>query len=138
MKRRPRRQTTLPTDAELLILDALWELGEGTVEDIINGLASNPRANYKTAQSLLRIMENKGLVHHQPRGRAFVFTARVTRNEVQRLSAKRLVDRNFQGSHTAMLTNLLDANHIEEDELDKIEQLIRQYRERKAKDGAGR
>jgi len=130
---RSRTKVLLPTDTELLILDALWELGEGTVEDVVNRLPSNPRANYKTVQTLLRIMENKGFVKHTTRGRAFVFMSCVTRDEIGRVSAKRLVDRNFQGSHTAMLMNLLDSNHIKEDELDALERLIQQYRERKAK-----
>jgi BlaI family transcriptional regulator, penicillinase repressor len=135
---RSEARTALPTDAELVILDALWELGEGTVEDIVNRLPSNPRANYKTVQSLLRIMESKGFVEHKTRGRAFVFMSRVTRDEVRLVSAKRLVDRNFQGSHTAMLMNLLDSNHIREDELDELEKLIQRYRERRIRDGASK
>jgi BlaI family penicillinase repressor len=140
MKRpsRSKIKIVLPTDAELLILDALWELGEGTVEDIVDRLPSNPRANYKTVQSLLRIMENKGFAQHKTRGRAFVFMPRVARDEVRRVSAKRLIDRNFQGSHTAMLMNLLDSNHIKDDELDELEKLIQRYRERKIKDGASK
>lgn len=135
MKRRfrSRAKVLVPTDAELLILDALWELGEGTVEDVVNRSRSSPRANYKTVQTLLRIMENKGFVQHTTRGRAFVFMSCVTRDEVGRVSAKRLVDRNFQGSHTAMLMNLLDSDHIKEEELDELEKLIQQYREQKTK-----
>jgi BlaI family penicillinase repressor len=135
MKRRlpTKTKVLLPTDAELLILGALWELGEGTVEDVVNRSPSNPRANYKTVQTLLRIMENKGFVQHTTRGRAFVFRSCVTRDEIGRVSAMRLVDRNFQGSHTAMLMNLLDSNHIKEEELDELEKLIQQYRERRAK-----
>ena len=129
-----KRKLALPTDAELLILDALWELGEGTVEDVVNRLTSKPRANYKTVQSLLRIMENKGFARHKIRGRAFVFMPCVTRVEIARLSAERLIDRNFQGSHTAMLMNLLDSDHIKEDELDELEKLIQRYRERRVKE----
>ena len=129
-----KRKLALPTDAELLILDTLWELGEGTVEDVVNRSASKPRANYKTVQSLLRIMENKGFAQHKMRGRAFVFIPCVTRDEIGGLSAKRLVDRNFQGSHAAMLMNLIDSNHIKEEELDELEKLIQRYRERKVKE----
>ncbi len=135
---RSEARTALPTDAELLILDALWEVEEGTVEEIVNRLPANPRANYKTVQSLLRIMESKGFVEHKTRGRAFVFMSRVTRDEVRLVSAKRLVDRNFQGSHTAMLMNLLDSNHIREDELDELEKVIQRYRERRIRDGASK
>lgn len=134
MKRRLRSRTKvlLPTEAEFLILDALWELGEGTVEDVVNRSRST-RANYKTVQTLLRIMENKGFVKHTTRGRAFVFMSCVTRDEVGRASAKQLVDRNFQGSHTEMLMNLLDSDRLREEELDALEKLIQQYRERRAK-----
>jgi predicted transcriptional regulator len=79
-------------------------------------------------------MEDKGFAQHKMRGRAFVFMPCVTRDEVGRLSAKRLVERNFQGSHTAMLMNLLDSDHLKEDELDELEKLIQRYRSRKVKD----
>src|ERR1700747_770513 len=117
MKYRARAKVkiALPTDTELIILDGLWELGEGTVEEVVNWLPSNPRANYKTVQTLLRIMENKGFVQHTTRGRAFVFRSCVTRDEIGRISAKRLVDQNFHGSHAAMLMNLLDSDHIKEE-----------------------
>src|SRR6202795_5131977 len=130
---RSRSKVVLPTNAELLILDVLWNLGEGTVQDIVDRLPSNPRANYKTVQSLLRIMENKGFVQHKTRGRAFIFISRVTRDEVGGVSAKRLLERNFQGSYTAMLVNLLDGNHVKEQELNEIEALIQRYREQKTK-----
>jgi predicted transcriptional regulator len=54
MKYRARAKVkiALPTDAELIILGGLWELGEGTVEEVTNWLPSNPRANYKTTQAV--------------------------------------------------------------------------------------
>jgi BlaI family penicillinase repressor len=125
-----RSKVVLPTNAELLILDVLWNFGEGTVEDVVDRLPSNPRANYKTVQSLLRIMENKGFVEHKTRGRAFVFIPSVSRDETQVGLARRLLDRNFQGSYAAMLMNLLDSNHVKERELDELEALIRRYREK--------
>jgi BlaI family penicillinase repressor len=133
MRRRSRSRTRaiLPTEAELLILDVLWEAGEGTVQDLVDRLPSNPRANYKTVQSLLRIMENKGFVQHTTRGRAFVFVPRVARDEIGGVSAKLLLDRNFHGSYARLLVNLLDSNHIKKQELDELEALIQRYREQK-------
>src|SRR5580658_4413985 len=91
----------LPTNAELLILNALWDLRDGTVEDIVDRLGPSPPANYKTVQSLLRIMESKGFVRHTHRGRAFVFSPCVTRDEIGGRLAKRLLDRSFRGSASA-------------------------------------
>ena len=124
----------LPTNAELQILNALWDLLEGTVEDVVAHLPLSPPANYKTVQSLLRIMERKGLVRHTARGRAFVFTARLTRDEVGGNLAKHLVDRTFRGSAPALMMNLLDRNSVSEQQLDELEALIHNYRERKSKD----
>src|ERR1700722_16662995 len=136
MKRRSwsRARKALPTNAELAILDALWTLGEGTVEDVIDRLPSSPPANYKTVQSLLRIMEGKGFVRHTTRGRAFVFNSRVTRDEVGGSLTKHLLDRTFQGSCSALMMNLLDSNSVKDQELDELEALIQGYRERKNKD----
>ncbi|MFZ0522886.1 MAG: BlaI/MecI/CopY family transcriptional regulator [Candidatus Acidiferrales bacterium] len=124
----------MPTNAELAILNALWDLTEATVDDVISRLPSNPPANYKTVQSLLRIMENKRFVRHSVRGRAFVFSPRVTRDEVSGSLTKNLLDRTFQGSASALMMNLLDSNHVNKNELDALEALIQGYRERKNKD----
>jgi BlaI family penicillinase repressor len=134
MRRRSRSEAkaVLPTHAEFRILDVLWNLDEATVEDVVDRLPSNPRANYKTVQSLLRIMENKGFVEHKTRGRAFVFVSRVSRDAVRGGLARRLLDRNFQGSYAAMLVNLVDSKHVKEHELDELEALIQRYRAQKA------
>jgi BlaI family transcriptional regulator, penicillinase repressor len=124
----------LPTNAELAILNALWELAEATVDDVVARLPSNPPANYKTVQSLLRIMENKRFVRHTVRGRAFVFSPRVTRGEVGGSLTKNLLDRIFRGSASALMMNLLDSNHVNKKELDALEALIQGHRERKSKD----
>lgn len=128
---RSKNTVILPTDAEFFILDVLWDAGEGSVQDVVDRIPSNPRANYKTVQSLLRIMENKGFVEHKTRGRAFVFVPRVSRSEIRGVSAKHLLDRDFQGSYTAMLVNLLDGHHVKEEELDELEALIQRCREQR-------
>jgi predicted transcriptional regulator len=124
----------LPTNAELAILNALWDLAEATVDDVVARLPSNPPANYKTVQSLLRIMENKRFVRHTVRGRAFVFSPCLTRNEVGGSLTKHLLNRTFQGSASALMMNLLDSNHVNDKELDALEALIQGYRAQKDKD----
>jgi len=59
----------LPTAGELRLLEILWPIGEGTVEDLLEASGKNP-PNYKTTQTLLRIMEEKKLVEPSAAGRA--------------------------------------------------------------------
>jgi predicted transcriptional regulator len=118
----------LPTRAELRILQVLWEIDQGTVDEVAHRLPSNPPANYKTVQTLLRIMEQKKFVRHIARGRVFVFLPCVTREEVGRLSVRNLLQQNFGGSPAELLINLLQDSRIEESELEELEALIRRYR----------
>ncbi len=124
--------TVLPTRAENKILQVLWELGQGTVDDVINHPSQNPKPNYKTTQTILRIMEEKGLVRHMSRGRVFVFEPCVSREQVGRLSVKTLLQQNFGGSPTELLVNLLEAGPVKESELEELEALIRKHRVQKA------
>ena len=122
---------TLPTRAEMRILQVLWEVGQATVEEVINHSSFSSRPNYKTTQTILRIMEEKGLVQHVSRGRVFVFTPCVTREQVGRLSVQTLMQQTFGGSPAELLVNLLEAGPVQEAELAELESLIRSYRLRK-------
>ncbi len=122
---------TLPTRAETRILQVLWEIGPATVEEVINHSSFLSRPNYKTTQTILRIMEEKGLVKHVSRGRVFVFSPCVSREQVGRLSVQTLLQQNFGGSPAELLVNLLEAGPVQESELEELEALIRKYRLRK-------
>lgn len=123
-----KRKVLLPTRAELRILHVLWDLGQATVEEVVSHPLSAPRPNYKTIQTLLRIMEQKGFVRHVSRGRVFVFAPRVSRDEVGKLSVRNLLEQNFGGSPTELLVNLLEASPVDESELERLESLIKNYR----------
>jgi BlaI family transcriptional regulator, penicillinase repressor len=118
-----------PTRAELRILHALWDLGAATIEEIIHHRTFTTPPNYKTTQTLLRIMEEKGLARHTSgTGRTFVFEPCVTQEWVGRLCVRNLLESNFDGSPAKLLVNLLEAGRVKESELEELEALIRNYR----------
>lgn len=127
-----RKNLATPTRAELRILQAMWELEKATVEQIIHHPSFSSPPNYKTTQTILRIMEEKGLVDHTSRGRVFVFEPRVSREEVGRLSVRNLLEQNFQGSPAKLLLNLLESGPVDAAELEELETLIRKYRLQKS------
>jgi predicted transcriptional regulator len=122
------RQIVIPTTAEFRLLEILWVLEEGTIEDLLLASEKKSSLNYKTVQTVLRIMENKKLVSHSTRGRAFVYRPRVKRHEVSRLSLRSLLQRYFRGSRTELLVNMLEDERIGNRELQELEGLIRNYR----------
>jgi BlaI family penicillinase repressor len=123
-----RRNPVPPTPAELRILRALWELESGTIEEIIRHPSFPSPPNYKTTQTILRIMEEKGLARHTIGGRVFVFAPAVSREWVEKLCVRTLLDQNFGGSPAKLLVNLLEAGSVQDQELEELEALIRNYR----------
>lgn len=127
-KTRQRKSTVLPTPGELRLLQILWRIGEGTIDDIVEASGEDPLPNYKTVQTLLRIMERKGHVDHKQQGRAFLFRPLVGRGDVHRLSFRHVVAKYFTGSRTELLMELLSDERISREELRQLESLIRSRR----------
>ncbi|MEA2260854.1 MAG: hypothetical protein QOJ51_3679 [Acidobacteriaceae bacterium] len=125
-----KQQLSVPTPAEMRLLQILWDQQEGTVEDVVNAHPPKEQPNYKTTQTLLRIMEQKGFITHESRGRVFVFRPLVTRKAIDHLSIQALVSRNFRGSASGLLINLLESSPIKKQQLDELEAYIREYRKR--------
>ena len=125
-----KQKLTVPTMAEMRLLQILWDLQEATVDDVVNAHPERERPHYKTTQTLLRIMENKGFIEHEARGRVFVFRPLVTRKAIDQLSVQALVSRNFHGSAAGLLINLLESSSIKKNELDELESLMREYRKK--------
>ena len=127
---REKQQLSVPTPAEMRLLQVLWDREEATVDDVVNAHPEKERPNYKTTQTLLRIMEQKGFITHESRGRVFVFRPLVSRKTIDQLSIQALVSRNFRGSASGLLINLLESSPIKEKQLDELEAYIREYRKR--------
>ena len=125
-----RNRTNLPTASEMRILNAIWLLGEATVEQIVNSFPRKDRPNYKTTQAFLRIMENKGFVRHTARGRVFVFEPIVKKEEVDQRSVEALLAQNFGGSATELFVNLLESDAVPAADIDALEKMIREYKKR--------
>jgi BlaI family transcriptional regulator, penicillinase repressor len=127
---RGKQKIPLPTAAEMRLLQILWDKGEATVEDVVNAHPAKKRPNYKTTQTLLRIMEQKGFITHEAQGRVFVFRPLISRKTVDHGFVQALLSQNFSGSASGLLVNLLEASPVDQKELDELEAYLREYRKR--------
>jgi predicted transcriptional regulator len=120
-----------PTGRELEILKVLWERGPCSVREVYRELANGEDRDlaYNTVQTLLRLMEDKTLVSHEVQGRAFIYTARYTRDD----SARRFLDRVFDGAADQLVQSLLRSQQIPPAELERMYALIAKAR-RQARD----
>lgn len=124
-----------PTGRELEILKVLWEHGAASVRVVYRHmLADQPEGKdlaYNTVQTLLRLMEDKGLVTHRVDGRAFIYEAAYSREQ----SAERFLDRVFDGAASELVLSLLRSERIPPDELARMQELIADARRQRRREG---
>lgn len=110
-------------DLQLAILRALWTLGEAPVAEVHAALSDRGLA-LTTIATMLRKMEEKGLVSHTEQGRQFLYAAEVDPELVQRNLVGDLVTRLFDGDPLALVNHLLREGEIELDELDDLRKQV--------------
>jgi predicted transcriptional regulator len=120
-----------PTDGELAILGVLWERGPATVRDVHAALADAHETGYTTTLKLLQIMAEKGLVIRDTSAHAHIYTARWSREKMQRHMVSDLVERAFAGSASALVIQALSSGRTSPDELREIQDLIERFRDKK-------
>lgn len=116
-----------PTPAELDILKVLWEHGPSSVRDVHRQLPRADDLAYNTVQTLLRIMEDKGLVEHDVEGRTFIYSPRFSRDK----SASRYLERVFDGEVSELVSSLLRSERISPKELEQMETMIAEARRKR-------
>jgi len=102
----------------------LWQSPAATVADVVAALRDRYALTYSTVQTLLRILEQKGYVTHDKVGRAFVFRAVVDEGQARRRALKHLIGRLFNGSPSLLVSNVLDDDEIDPQELEQLKRLI--------------
>lgn len=121
-----RKKSPNLTEAELRLMDVLWEKGSATVGEVAEALPQDLGLAYNTVLTTLRILEEKGYVRHtkSKEGRAFVYRARVGRDEAGRSAVRYLVSRFFRNSPELLVLNLLKDEELGESELGRIRSLL--------------
>ncbi len=121
-----RKKSLNLTDAELRLMDVIWEKGSATVGEVAETLPRELGLAYNTVLTTLRILEEKGYLEHtkSKEGRAFVYRARVGRNEAGRNAVRYLVSRFFRNSPELLVLNLLEDENLDARELARIRALL--------------
>jgi predicted transcriptional regulator len=110
-------------DLQLRIMKVLWRLGPASVAQVQENLDGEPLA-YTTVATMLRKMEDRGLVRHREQSRRFIYRPVVSEADVTRSMADDLVDRLFEGSLADAVSHLLQSREVSADELGRLERLI--------------
>lgn len=110
------------------IMDILYARGQVTASDLVVAIPDHPSRD--SVRTLLRILEERGHVKHDKKGREFVYRPARPVQQVARSSLQRLLGTFFGGSiQQALAAHLADPDsNVSDEELKRLAQLIRQAR----------
>lgn len=122
----PRGVSKHPTQLEHQILKVLWNHGEAMLaRDVQAALAAEGRELAKTSViTTLNTMVDKKYLKRKPQGNSYLFSPRVTEDQVGNRVLEDVVDRVFSGSAAAVLMKLFDVKDLDANELRELRDLI--------------
>ncbi|MFZ0829177.1 MAG: BlaI/MecI/CopY family transcriptional regulator [Verrucomicrobiia bacterium] len=121
-----------PSRLEMQVLSVLWKHGPCTVREALDAMPDGKARAYTTILSVMQVMERKGLVSHETRGKAHVYAACVSRSNATGPLLRNLVKHVFGGSAAAVLQQFLAGTSVDPEELKEMKGLIADYERAKA------
>ena len=119
-----RSKSATLTEAELRIMNVLWERRSATVHEVLDALPDKPALAYNSVLTIIRILEKKGYVKHIKDKRAHVYIPLIDRTDATRFEVRHLVSRFFGNSHEQLVLNALEETSIDAEELDRLRRLL--------------
>ena len=116
-----------PTDAEIDILNIIWDHGAATVRQVHDRLSVTKPSQYTTTLKLMQILAEKGLLLRDQSERSHVYRASLAREQLQRDVAGYLLQRVFRGSARSLLVGALAAKRTSPEELADLRKMLDDY-----------
>jgi len=109
-------------------MEVLWSHRHGTVAEVAAALPPPPLA-YTTVLTMLRILEQKGVVRRDADARAHVYHPLIERDDAARSAIGEIVQSFFANSKSALAVRLMAEQKPSQDELAAIKALVEHYEE---------
>jgi predicted transcriptional regulator len=120
----PRTQSATLTEAELRIMQVLWEKPSATVQQVLEALPTAKPLAYNSVLTIVRILEKKGYVRHVKDGRAHIYLPLIDQKEATQSEIGHLVNRFFQNSRELLVLNILEDEGLDAEELKRLRELL--------------
>ncbi|HKI32561.1 MAG TPA: BlaI/MecI/CopY family transcriptional regulator [Gemmataceae bacterium] len=109
------------TDAELAVLQVLWERGSATIRQLADALyPGGSTAQYATVQKLLERLQAKGCARRDRRPWPHVFSATVDRDDLIGRRLRAVAEKLCGGSLTPLLTHLISVERLSPREREEL------------------
>jgi len=111
-------------ELQLQLMQTLWERGPLSAREITEEMSKTAPVAHSTVQTLLRRLENKGVVQHTSDGRTFLYSAAVAETDVQQSAFRDVFRGMFGGSASLLVAHLIEHESISKEELAALRELV--------------
>lgn len=111
------------SDQQYQLMQALWQLGEGSAKTVQNQAAHMGLA-HTTVATILTRLEKKGVLTSRTEGRERVFKPTISEGAVRRSMVSSLVGTLFKGDDRQLLAHLVKESDLQADDLDEIQKML--------------
>lgn len=112
------------TPLELEIMNALWDEGPATVQEVQERVRESRPLAYTTVQTMLNILVRKKHAKRTLVERAYRYRAAVSREKTAGSAARDLVQRMFGGSAEALVLSLVESEQLTPETLRRLQEMI--------------
>ena len=119
---------TLPSDAQVEVLNIIWDRGEATVGEVWQAFSAQRPVARNTVLTLVARLEEKGWLRRHEEGNVLRYSAIIPRQTALRQIARRLVDTAFGGSTEGLIMTLLGSGDLSDGEADRIRAMLEKVR----------
>src|SRR5580658_7640534 len=116
------------TELENEVMQAVWNGGDSTVEDVYRVVSRKRNLKETTVRTLLRRLEQKGYLKHESDGRAYIYRAAEPARSLAARAVRQIIDRFCQGSVEELVTGMVEAKVLYKEDIDELEKFVRSRR----------
>ncbi|ATB41029.1 transcriptional regulator, MecI family [Cystobacter fuscus] len=112
------------TPVELELMQLVWRKDEVSVADVLEALPPERKLAYTSVSTVLRILEQKGVLRSRKVGRGHLYSAVLPREAYELQSVRHLVETVFDGTPSALVERLVEAVPLSPEEVEQIRKLL--------------
>jgi predicted transcriptional regulator len=111
------------TKAEEQIMQILWKIDKGFINDILEKLPY-PKPAYNTISTIVRILEKKGFVDHKAYGKSHEYFPLISKKEYTRTYFGHFMKNYFGNSYREMVSFFTSESNLDIAELEELKQAM--------------
>ena len=112
------------TEAEQVVLEALWDSAPATAAQITERVYPKRQWNGQTVKTILARLIHKGAIEAEADGRRFIYRPLIDRAALVETEAQHLLDRLFDGKAAPLVAHLVRRAELSAKDAEDIEHLL--------------